>query len=182
MDKAFYKKCIQYEVYENKKLNPITRLLKKHFGATTNCVYMIRKMMYLYGRGRIGRARSLLIRKRLMTKYAVHIYPTAEIGLGLYIPHPCAIVINGRSKIGENFVILQNCTIGTKYPNDPYGPAATIGNNVSMYANSIIVGEVTVTDNVTLGANSMLNKDALVPGAYFGSPAKLFVPKNNVDA
>ena len=181
MDKAFYKKCIQQEVYGNQKLNPVSKLLKKHFGATTNCVYMIRKMMYLYGRGKIGRLRSLLIRKKLMTKYSVHVYPTAEIGLGLYIPHPCSIVINGRSKIGENFVILQNCTIGTKYPNDPYGPAATIGNNVSMYANSIIIGEITVADNVTLGANSMLNKDALVPGAYFGSPAKLFVSKKSTD-
>ena len=180
MDKAFYKKCIQHEVYENQKLNPVSKFLKKHFGATTNCVYLIRKMMYLYGRGKIGRVRALLIRKKLITKYSIHIYPTVEIGLGLTIPHPCSIVINGRTKIGENFYVLQNCTIGTKFPDEfPYGPAATIGNNVSMYANSIIIGEITVADNVKLGANSMLNKDALVPGAYFGSPAKLCVPKNH---
>ena len=177
MDKSFYKKCIQYEVYGNKKLNFMEKLIKKYFAATTNCVFMIRKMQYLYNKGAFNRLRSLIIRKKLITKYSVHIYPDAKIGLGLYIPYPCCIVINGRSIIGSNFTILQNCTIGIKSLDDEYGPAPKIGNNVKMYANSIILGDINVVDDVVLGANSLLLKDALVSGVYLGSPAKLFEKK-----
>lgn len=179
MDKRFYKKCIQYEVYGNKKLNLVSKNIYKYFAAATNCVYMIRKMMYIYSKGgRLNKFLALIIRKRLITKYSVHIYPTVKIGLGLTIPHPCAIVINARSNIGNNFTIRQNCTIGAKYADDPYGPAPTIGNNVTMYANSIALGDIIIADNVVIGANSMLNKDALIQGIYFGSPAKLYEEKN----
>ena len=47
-----------------------------------------------------------------------------------------------------------------------------IGNNVSMYAGSYIIGNVTVADNVVIGAHSCLVKDALEAGVYIGLPAK----------
>ena len=171
MDKTFYKKCIQYEVYGNKKLNPISKIICKYFSNTANCIFLIRKMMYLYDKGMLNKIRALAIRKKLITKYAVHIYPSVKIGLGLYISHPCAIVINGKCEIGDNFAIWQGCTIGSKAEDSP---APKIGNNVKIYTNSIILGDITITDNVVIGANSLLNKDALVPGTYFGSPAKFF--------
>ena len=175
MDKNFYKKCIQHEVYKNKN-NPISNIIYKYFAASTNCVFLIRKMMYLYSKGgTFNKLRALIIRKKLITKYSVHIFPSVQIECGLYIPHPCAIVINGRCVIGKNFTILQNCTIGVKSLDNEYGPAAKIGNNVKMYANSIILGDINIADDVILGANSMLLKDALIPGVYIGSPAELFI-------
>lgn len=173
MDKKFYKNCIQHEVYRNKNLNIVSKLLYKYFAAATNCVYMIRKMIYLYDKGRINKFRAFIIRKRLITKYGVHVYPTIKIGLGLYIPHPSSIIITGHCAIGDNFTILQNCTVGIKHIENEEGPAPNIGNNVKMCASSMIIGGIVVADNVTIGANSMLLNDAVAPGMYLGSPAKL---------
>ena len=46
-----------------------------------------------------------------------------------------------------------------------------IGNNVTMYANSMIIGDNTVSDCVTLGAGSCLLHGADKPGIYVGNPA-----------
>lgn len=54
---------------------------------------------------------------------------------------------------------------------DAKGYCPKIGDNVMMYANSLIVGKVNVGDDITLGANSMIIKDAVTNGVYVGSPA-----------
>ena len=47
-----------------------------------------------------------------------------------------------------------------------------IGNNVSIGSNSTIL-PVTVTDNVVIGAGSVVTKNILEPGIYAGNPAAL---------
>lgn len=92
--------------------------------------------------------------------------------MGLRIYHPTSIVLT-NAIIGENFTIFQNCTVGQKYGGKQgYGMIPHIGNNVSMYAGSSIIGNVTVADNVVIGAHSCLVKDALEAGVYIGLPAK----------
>lgn len=105
-----------------------------------------------------------------MRRYGIHITEGTTIGKGLRIAHPTSIVVT-LCEIGENFTIYQGCTIGQKHWKS--GKYPQIGNNVTMYANSSIIGEVKVVDGVTLGANSLLIKDALEEGIYVGSPAKI---------
>ena len=45
-----------------------------------------------------------------------------------------------------------------------------IGNNVSIGSNSTIL-PVKITDNVIIGAGSVVTKDILMPGVYAGNPA-----------
>lgn len=75
-------------------------------------------------------------------------------------PHPVGIVISSHVKIGKNVVIYQNVTIGGEdlsahisvdYPE--------IGNNVIIYAGSVIAGRIKVGDNVIIGANSFVSED-----------------------
>jgi acetyltransferase-like isoleucine patch superfamily enzyme len=50
----------------------------------------------------------------------------------------------------------------------------TIGNNNWLATDSLIavsLGEISVPSGVTLGAKSLLNKSALIPGLYLGVPA-----------
>ena len=103
-----------------------------------------------------------------MRRYGIHMTPGTKIGKGLRIAHPTSIVVT-HCEIGENFTIYQNCTIGQKFYKSGWYPK--IGYNVTLYANSSIIGDVTVADNVVIGANSLLVKDALEPGNYVGSPA-----------
>lgn len=83
-------------------------------------------------------------------------------------------------RIGKNFTCLQNCTIGAKNLGmNNYEDTPCIGNNVTLYANSLIIGKVNIADNVIVGANSCLLTDADVcGGVYTGSPAK--IRNNNI--
>ena len=138
-------------------------------------MYLIRKKQYLETGGRIKRFVSRFYHVKLMRRYGIHITEGTKIGIGLRIAHPSGIQIT-LCNIGENFTIYQNCTIGQKRPNSGLFP--TIGNNVTMFAGSMIIGEVKVADNVILGANSTLISDAEKAGVYVGTPAKLIADKD----
>lgn len=75
-----------------------------------------------------------------------------KIGKGLLVVHGFSTIINAK-KIGENFTIYQQCTVGHGKTGNP-----VIGNNVTMYAGSIIVGNITIGDNCVIGAGAVVNK------------------------
>ncbi len=93
---------------------------------------------------------------------------STEIGEGFHITHGLGTVIGSRNRIGKGFRIYQGCTIGHK---EDAGRGAIIGNNVTMYANSLILGELTIGDNAVIGSNSLVLKDVPANSVAKGSPA-----------
>ena len=85
------------------------------------------------------------------------IYFNTKIDQGFYIIHGEGTVIGSRNNIGKGFVIHQHCTVGHKVNGS--GSGNTIGNNVKMYCNSSVLGALTIGDNVTIGAHTMVNKN-----------------------
>lgn len=67
----------------------------------------------------------------------IEIYYSTDIGPGFKINHGVGSVIGARAKIGSNFTIHQNCTIG-----DRKGGRPTIGDNVVMYAGLMVLGKL----------------------------------------
>lgn len=176
--KEFYRKCLEVEVYGpykeyvNRKLTIIDKIRCRYFSPELSAVYLIRKMQYYKGVP-WGGVIATIIHNKLIKRYGLYISPNCQIGLGLRIYHPTSIVLT-NAVIGENFTIFQNCTIGQKLAGKSgYGLVPRIGNNVTMYANSSIIGNVQVVDNVIIGAHACLIKDALDVGVYIGIPATL---------
>ncbi len=173
MNRKLYKQCIETEVYgphkrETGRLTFFDKIWCRYFAPYSNSVYMIRRMHYLYSR-RWGKIFAKLIHAKLTKKYGITIPISGTVGIGLSIPHPSSITI-ASIEIGENFRIYQNTTIGRKRSDLPLFPK--IGNNVTLYANSSIIGAVTVGDGVLIGAHSCLLHDAPEAGTYIGVPAK----------
>ena len=82
------------------------------------------------------------------------------IGKGLKIYHGVGLVINGYSKIGENFTVRHCVTIGNKVLNDgSLSNSPVIGNNVELGASACIIGGITIGDNVKVGAGTVINKN-----------------------
>jgi acetyltransferase-like isoleucine patch superfamily enzyme len=93
--------------------------------------------------------------------------------------------IQSHAFICELVTIGENCFIshGAKFVNDTFSqgkPAGgdktkwkktNIGNNVSIGTNATIL-PVNITDNVVIGAGSVVTKDITEPGIYAGNPAK----------
>ena len=122
-------------------------------------LFSFRLAQYLHGRGGFWAARARRMQQKLNLKYGVDIDLGADIGPGLRIAHLPGVVISGHAKIGRNFFIRQNTTVGIKTLGlDHYN--LRIGDNVSVGANSCIIGdELVVGDNATIGAMSLVNKD-----------------------
>lgn len=90
-------------------------------------------------------------------KYNCYISPKAQIVEQINFPHPMGIVIGAECKIGKNVTIYQNVTLGRK-KSDILG-CPTIGDNVTIYCNSTIVGNVKIGNNVVIGCNSVVLRD-----------------------
>ena len=95
------------------------------------------------------------------------ISPSTKIGQGLKLCHPFSTVVNAES-IGDNVAIFQDVTIGVSA-----GQRPIIGNNVQIYTNSVIIGGIKVGDGVTIGACTLVNKDAPPHSVIVGIPGKL---------
>lgn len=103
------------------------------------------------------------------------LYFSTDIEEGFYITHSVGTVIGSRNKIGKGFRIYQGCTIGHKVD---AGAGSRIGNNVTMYANSQILGELTIGDNTVIGCNSLVLDDVPADSVAVGSPAVSRPQKN----
>lgn len=106
----------------------------------------------------------------------VDIEISVEIGSGVVFPHPLCIVIGGRARIGRNCKIMQGVSIGGSLgrkkedgQSQPY-----IGDNVFIGAGAKIIGPVTIGNNVTIGANSVVTKDVPDNSNAYGIPIKIF--------
>lgn len=100
--------------------------------------------------------------------------PETTIGKGIFLMHPYNTIINAKS-IGENFMIFQNCTIGAT----AHGVIPVIGDNVAMYASSMILGGVKIGNNVNIGAGCVVVKNVPDNCTVIGNPAYI-VKKNGI--
>ena len=53
-----------------------------------------------------------------------------------------------------------------------------LGNNVTIYANSVVVGDVKIGNNVVIGASSLVLKDVPDNSIVAGNPAKIISTNN----
>lgn len=88
--------------------------------------------------------------------FGIDISPFAKIGKNFKVNHGVGTVI-GPCKIGDNFNIKHNVTIGNKENGVQKFPV--IGNNVIIYTNSIVLGDIKVGNNVIIGAGSFVDKN-----------------------
>ncbi len=103
------------------------------------------------------------------------LYFSTHIDEGFYITHGLGTVIGSRNSIGKGFRIYQGCTIGHKID---AGKGCVIGNDVTMYSNSQILGELTIGDNAVIGSNSLVLNNVPANSVAKGSPAKFNQIKN----
>lgn len=99
----------------------------------------------------------------------------AEIGGGLYVPHPYGIVV-GRCRLGRNLVLQQGVTIGNRGVTDTGAPA--IGDDCALGAGCAVLGDVTIGDGVQVGANSVVVRDVGSHVTVVGIPARVIVPRS----
>lgn len=116
--------------------------------------------------------------KKQIIKYRYHNYsiklgisiPINVFDKGLCIVHPSGIFVSKYAKVGKNCRIQTGVVIGGTNGQEK---APKIGNNVYIGAGAKVIGDISIADNIAIGANSVVVKDLLEPNCtYAGVPSK----------
>jgi serine O-acetyltransferase len=98
----------------------------------------------------------------------IEIHPGATIGRRFVIDHGVGVVIGETAIIGDDVMMYHGVTLGGVV-NAAVKRHPTIGNNVILGANCIILGDITIGDNCKIGAGAIVVKD-LPPGKVAVAP------------
>ncbi|MDD6043822.1 MAG: serine acetyltransferase [Eubacteriaceae bacterium] len=141
-----------------------------------------RKFLYYHRKISMCENKALLCYYRLRyriicEKRGIEIPRTVQFGKGLYIGHPYNITINAQAKLGQNINIHKGLTIGQENRGARRG-VPTIGNQVWIGINAVIVGNITIGDDVLIAPNSYVNFDVPSHSIVIGNPAKVIQREN----
>lgn len=134
--------------------------------AITN--YRVANLLYRLGVPVLPR----MICERAHRETGIDIHPGATIGKAFMIDHGTGVVIGETAIIGDNVRLYQGVTLGARsFPLDDGGNPVKglarhpiIGDNVIIYANSTILGRITVGSDSVIGGNIWVTVD-VEPGS-----------------
>lgn len=133
-------------------------------------IYTLRKCEYYHNQSNliIRTLGSLLFchKLRKLSRVTGFQIPPNTIGKGLTIWHWGPIIISDDARIGDYCTLEPGVVVGSK---TDYGKAPIIGNYVTINGGARVIGDITVGDDVIVGANSVVTKNtppiALLSGA-----------------
>lgn len=103
--------------------------------------------------------------------------PTNVFDKGLSIAHYGQITVSKQAKVGVNCRIHEGVNIGST---NGSSKAPIIGNNVFISTGAKIIGDITIADDVCIGANAVIVKSITEPGTtWAGVPARKISDNNS---
>ena len=177
IEKAFYlpaRRNLEWRLTSdnNYKMYQYVRILRKTEYYYNTRKFPIRKVLY----GLYRRRRNILGRKLGLELWE------NTFACGLKMAHAGNIVVNGRSRIGENCYFHGNNCIG----NDGLSSEAPrLGNNVRLGVGAKVIGDVELADNIIVAAGAVVVHSCNIKGAVLaGIPAKVVKirEENNLEA
>jgi serine O-acetyltransferase len=102
----------------------------------------------------------------------IDIHPGAKIGRSFFIDHGTGVVIGETSDIGDNAKLYQGVTLGAlSFPKDERGRLIrgykrhpSVGKNVTVYANAIVLGGDTSLGEGSIVGGSVFLTKSVAPG------------------
>lgn len=128
----------------------------------------------------IGKFISATLDRLLFIVYGIELMSFSINVNKLSITHPGGILLGGNGVFSTGrVVIMSGVKLGGRSPNDELylqkhsvQKVFEFGDNVVIGTSSVILGPVTICDNVLIGSMSLVNKSIYEPGVYVGVPVK----------
>ena len=126
----------------------------------------------------LGKSEGAFVNPPFYCDYGSHI----EVGKNFFANYNCTIIDVAKVKIGDNCQMAPNVAIYTAgHPIHPvsrnsmyeYGISVTIGDNVWIGGNTVILPGVHIGDNVVIGAGSVVTKDIPDWSVAVGNPCRV---------
>lgn len=101
-----------------------------------------------------------------------------RIGRRLRLPHGSnGIILHGNAVIGDDVTLFHQVTLGMRDVDEPEA-APRIGNSVVIGAGAKILGNVSVGDHSSVGANAVVIRDVPSHATAVGVPAQVRSKRN----
>lgn len=126
----------------------------------------------------LGKSEGAFINPPFYCDYGSHI----EVGKNFFANYNCTIIDVAKVKIGDNCQMAPNVAIYTAgHPIHPvarnsmyeYGISVTIGDNVWIGGNTVILPGVHIGSNTVIGAGSVVTKDIPDWSVAVGNPCRV---------
>ena len=115
--------------------------------------------------------------KKLSHKTMIQIPPKTVIGEGFYIGHSGRVIVNPDTVIGKNVNIATGVTLGSENRGARKG-APTISDNCWIGTNAVVVGKITIGEDVLIAPLSFVNFDVPPHSVVIGNPARIISKEN----
>ena len=136
------------------------------------CIFWLRVNQLFVHKGWRGQSRIYMWRQY---RFANDISPYADIGPGLYLPHPYDVTVGASVKIGSGASIFNGVTLsGLK--GEHHLPR--LGDNVTVHTGAKIIKAVRIGDNSIIGSLSLCNKDVPPNSVMCGIPPSVTIEPN----
>lgn len=135
------------------------------------CIYLYYLSNTVYRMGNEELAEKIYYLNKIL--HSIDWFYAIELPAYFGVEHPLASVL-GRAKYSNGFFVYQGCTVGgnkSKYP--------VIGENVIMYANSSILGDSHIGNNVLISTGAIIKDEIITDNCIvYGQSPNLIIKKN----
>ena len=119
--------------------------------------------------------------RKIRNTYGIELPYSARLGRRVIVEHQSGIVIHGDCVIGDDCIIRQGVTMGNRYLDRPFD-APKLGKRVNVGAGAKLFGNITIGDDVNIGANAVVLADIPPGKTAVGIPAKILSSKKSEDS
>ena len=151
------KTIIQKDFYRNFGYWTNWPFIKGFMSPGFRFIYCLRKAQQFPKKHPLGLLFRLLLR-RYSIKYGYQISAKTEIGPGFNLGHWGAVVVNPKAKIGKNCNLAHGVTLGQTNRGKLKG-FPILKDDVWVGTNAVIVGGITIGNNVLIAPNSYVTQD-----------------------
>lgn len=126
----------------------------------------------------LGKTIGSIILRNYRRLYGLEInFKKHRVDAGLRLIHPWNITVNDNAILGQNVTLFKGATIGEIFWGAKKG-CPTIGDNVTIYANATVCGNVRIGNNTQIAAGAFVNFDVPQNSVVVGNPG--VIHKKNV--
>lgn len=141
------------------------------FSTGTHIVWAYRRNHWLWQKGFHNMA--LWLAKRMRRRLGADIHPAATVGRRFTIDHGIGVVIGGTAILGDDCMLYQGATLGMTGNKLEGKRHPTLGDNVLVGANAVVLGDINVGSDVRIGAGAVVVGDLPDGVTAVGVPARV---------
>jgi serine O-acetyltransferase len=121
---------------------------------------------------------AYLVRSLGITLVGADFAPGCDVGASVAFSHPVGVVLGPGCRVGDGVTFAGGVTLGVRSftdenEHDPHAEFPVIADGVSLGANAVVLGGVTVGEQAEVGANSVVLADVPAGSVVAGAPARV---------